>query len=131
MCKECVLNGFDSFLGDPQFLSFVSPPTLHPMPPQWGGWVGTVEEDVCGQLRVTMRYRMPRYCNGGLAMGVWQWGSSDMRSMSVYGIGIATMGWGGGGIHPHPMCGRGSCQLGLHYVRNVYLERFRPGAICT
>ena len=66
-----------------------------------------------------------------MAMGVWQWGSSDMRGMSVYGIGVATMGWGGGGIHPHPTCGRGSCQLGLHYVRNVYLERFRPGAICT
>ena len=82
-----------------------------------------------GQLGVTMRYKMPRYGNGGLAMGFWQWGSSAMRSRSVYGIGIATMGWGGGGMHPHPMCGRGSCQLGLHYVRNVYLERFRPGAI--
>jgi hypothetical protein len=64
--------------------------------------VGTVEEDVCGQLGVTMRYKMPRYGNGGLAMGVWQWGSSDMRSRSVYGIGIATMGWGEVGSTPTP-----------------------------
>ena len=48
--------------------------------------MGTVEEDVCGQLGVTMRYKMPRYGNGGLAMGVfrhakqvciWNWHRHD------------------------------------------------------
>ena len=119
------------FLGPPVF-EFRVPthPPPHAPPNGLGGW-GQLRKTYVGQLGVTMRYKMPRYGNGGLAMGFWQWGSSAMRSRSVYGIGIATMGWGGGGIHPHPMCGRGSCQLGLHYVRNVYLERFRPGAICT
>ena len=59
--------------------------------------MGAVAADICGQLGVIMRYRMPRYGNGGLAKGVfrharqvciWDWRCHDRV--------------GGGGIHPHP-----------------------------
>ena len=54
-----------------------------------------------------------------MAMGVWQWGSSDMRGMSVYGIGVATMGGGEVGYTPTPCVDAGT----LH--QNRWPEKIR------
>ena len=55
----------------------------------------------------------------GSGNGVWHWGSSDMRGMSVYGIGVATMGGGEVGYTPTPCVDAGT----LH--QNRWPEKIR------
>ena len=55
----------------------------------------------------------------GSGNGVWHWGSSDMRGMSVYGIGVATMGGGQVGYTPTPCVDAGA----LH--QNRWPEKIR------
>ena len=112
--SECVLNGFDFFFGNSVFEFRVpAPPPPHAPPNGVGGW---------GQLRQTYVASWGCSCvtgRPGMAMGVWQWGSSDMRGMSVYGIGVATMGGGEVGYTPTPCVDAGT----LH--QNRWPEKIR------
>ena len=105
---------FRFFFWTPSFWVSCPHPPSTPCPPQWGGWVGTVEADICGQLGVII-------CPG-MAMGVWQSGSGTgglQTCEACLYMGLASPRWGGGevGSTPTPCVDAGT----LHQNRTPFI----------